>query len=154
MLRFYLFYRAYGIFMVYFLINSAALAISYFMPLIIVEGDNPNTIYYLSVPLGTFAFIFMVGLLIIGSRFYLKRNRRLSKIFYDLSLLFFLSQIATIGFRFLFLQQEIAANPYPDIINVRFGGYIYFMTAVVVIGLLFRLIYVGIERRNSVYIVR
>ena len=65
-----------------------------------------------------------------------------------------MSQIATIGFRYLFLQQEIAANPYPDIINVRFGGYIYFMTAVVAFGLLFRLIYVGIERRNSVYIVR
>jgi hypothetical protein len=154
MLRLYLFYRAYVIFFVYFILNSAALAVTYFMPLIIVTGDNPTVIRYLDVPLGLIAMISIAVLLLIGSRSYLKRNRRISRVFYDVSLLFLLSQISTIVFRYVSLQQEIANNPYSDNINVSFGGYIYIMVGLVIIGLLFRLIYVGVERRNSVYIVR
>jgi hypothetical protein len=124
------------------------------MPLIIVTGDNPNIIRYLDVPLGLIAMISIALLLLIGSRSYLKRNRRISRVFYDVSLLFLLSQISTIVFRYVSLQQEIANNPYPDNINVSFGSYIYIMAGIIIIGLLFRLIYVGVERRNSVYIVR
>jgi hypothetical protein len=154
MLRLYLFYRAYVIFFVYFILNSVALAVTYFMPLIIVTGDNPNIIRYLDVPLGLIAMISIAVLLLIGSRSYLKRNRRISRVFYDVSLLFLLSQISTIVFRYVSLQREINNNPYPDNINVSFGSYIYIMVGLVIIGLLFRLIYVGVERRNSVYIVR
>lgn len=154
MSRIYLVYRSYGIFLIYLMINLSALAVSYFFPLIIVEGNNPNIIRYLDVPFGSIAFSFMLGLLFLGSRSYLKRNRRIARIFYDMSLLFLSSQITAIGFRYIFLQQEITNNPYQDVIDVRFGGYIYFMVPIVLIGFLFRLIYVGIERRNSVYIVR
>jgi len=154
MLRLYLFYRAYVIFFIYFILNSAALAVTYFMPLVIVTGDNPNIIRYEDVPLGPIAMITIAMLLLMGSRSYLKRNRRISRVFYDVSLLFLLSQISTIVFRYVSLQQEIANNPYPDNINVSFGSYIYIMAGIIIIGLLFRLIYVGVERRNSVYIVR
>lgn len=154
MVRIYLLYRSYGLFLVYLILNLSAITVSYFLPLIQVEGDNPNIIYYLNVPLGQIAFAFMFILLIAGSRYYLKRNRRFSRLFYDMSLLFYLSQITTIGFRYLFLRQEIAANPYPDTIDVFLGDYIYVMAGVVLLGLSFRLIYIGIERRNSVYIVR
>lgn len=154
MLRIYLLYRSYGIFLVYLLINLSAILVSRFLPLIIVKGDNPNDIYYLDIPFGQIAFYFMIGLLVLGSRSYLRRNRRIARIFYDLSLLFLLSQITAIGFRYFFLQQEVANNPYQDIIGVSFGGYIIVMIPIVIFGFLFRLIYVGIERRNSVYIVR
>lgn len=154
MTRIYLLYRSYGLFIVYLLLNLSALIVSYLLPIIIVEGENPKVIRYSNLPFGQVAFAIMIGLLFLGSRFYLKRNRRIARIFYDMSLLFLFSQIAAIGFRLFFLQQEINNNPYQDIIDVRPGLFLLVITPIVLLGFLFRLIYVGIERRNSVYIVR
>lgn len=154
MLRIYLLYRSYGIFLIYFILNLAALIVSYLFPIIEVYGDNPRDIRYSDLPFGQIAFALMIGLLLLGSRSYLKRNRRIARIFYDMSLLFLTSQIAAIGFRLYFLREEIRNNPYEDLIEVSFGPFIWLISSIVLLGFLFRLVYVGIERRNSVYIVR
>ena len=154
MQRIYLLYRSYGIFLIYFILNLSALIISYLLPIIEVYGDNPRDIKYSDLPFGQIAFAIMIGLLILGSRSYLNRNRRIARTYYDMSLLFLSSQIAAIGFRLYFLREEIRNNPYEDLIDVSFGPYIWVISSIVVVGFLFRIIYVGIERRNSVYIVR
>lgn len=154
MTRIYLLYRSYGIFVIYLLLNCSAIIVSYLLPIIIVSGDNPREIKYSNLPFGQIAFGVMIGLLLLGSRYYLKRNRRIARIFYDMSLLFLFSQIAAIAFRLFFLQQEISNNPYQDIIDVRPGLFLFVITPIVLLGFMFRLIYIGIERRNSVYIVR
>lgn len=154
MLRIYLLYRSYGIFLIYFILNLSALIVSYLFPIIEVYGDNPRDIRYSDLPFGQIAFAIMIGLLLLGSRSYLKRNRRIARIFYDMSLLFLTSQIAAIGFRLYFLREEIRNNPYEDLIEVNFGPFIWLISSIVLLGFLFRLVYVGIERRNSVYIVR
>ena len=134
--------------------NVSALLIGYFFPLISVVGDNPNIVYYFDIPLGIVVFSTQALLLLVGSFYYIRRNRKNAKTIYNLALLVYLSQVITIATRYILLIREITTNPYEDEIQVFLGPYIYFMAIIVGIAILFRLLYIGIERRNSVYVVK
>lgn len=153
-LRLYLFYRSYGLFLIFVMMNVSALLIGYFFPLIRVVGDNPNTVYYFDIPLGVVVFSTQLLLLLVGSFYYIRRNRKNARTIYNLALLVYLSQVITITTRYILLIREISINPYEDEIEVYLGPYIYFMAIIVAIGIVFRLLYIGIERRNSVYLVK
>jgi hypothetical protein len=152
--RIYLFYRSYLLFLVFVLINLTAFLSSYFFPLIHVEGDNPNTIYYNDIPLGIVIYALQAFLLLIGSLYYLRRNRKNARIIYDVSLIVYMSQVITIFVRYSLLIVEVSSNPYNDEIRISLGLYIYLMAIIIGLGIFFRLTYIGIERRNSVYIVK
>lgn len=152
--RIYLFYRSYLLFAIFVLVNVTAFLVSYFFPLIHIEGDNPNIIYYNDIPLGIVIYVLQAFLLIVGSVYYLRRNRKNARILYDVSILVYLSQLITIVVRYSLLLAEVANNPYNDEIYISLGLYIYLMAAIIALGIFVRLTYLGIERRNSVYIVK
>jgi hypothetical protein len=152
--RIYLFYRSYLLFLIFVVVNIAAFLSSYFFPLIHVDGDNPNTIYYNDIPLGIVIYALQAFLLLIGSVYYLRRSRKNARILYDVSLLVYMSQVITIFFRYSLLIAEVSTNPFNDEISISLGSYIYLMAIIIGLGIFFRLTYIGIERRNSVYIIK
>ena len=141
-------------FLIFVLVNIAAFLVSYYFPLIHIEGDNPNIIYYNDIPLGIVIYALQGFLLFVGSVYYLRRNRKNARILYDVSLLVYMSQVITILVRYSLLIAEVTSNPYNDEINISLGFYIYLMAAIIGLGIFVRLTYIGIERRNSVYIVK
>ena len=171
--RIMLFYRSYVLYL-FFLILSALSVVGAFTPIFTVTSDNENItlgknivrildISYRAsfgdfVLWGTTNFgyliFFIFGILFLtGTYFYVSRRRALAKTLYDLLLLFNISQLLALVIRYIQLQFHISNYP-DDEISIFIGNYVYILIGVIVIGVVIRYFYVGVERRNSVYIYR
>lgn len=171
--RLMLFYRSYILYL-FFLILSVLSVIGAFTPIFTVSTDNPNIIlgktivrildisYRPSIGdfilwgttnFGYLIFVIFGILFLIGSYFYISRRRAMAKTLYDLLLLFNVSQLLALIIRYVQLQFHISNYP-EDEISIFIGNYAYILLGVILVGLVIRYFYVGVERRNSIYIYR
>lgn len=172
--RIILFYRSYILYFLFIVLSILSVAGS-FTPIFSLSTDNPNitlgrtevrildisydpNIIIFGQSIGTtnfgiFIFVVFAIIFLIGSFFYLTRRRALAKTLYDLLLLFNLAQLIALLIRYVQLLFHVSTYP-DDRISIVLGNYVYILAGVIVVGLIVRYFYIGIERRNSVYIYR
>lgn len=144
--RLILVYKSYGLYLIFTLICSFS-AVSSLQPLYVITGENPQTVFINVVNNGKFINFLLAIIFITGSYFYLNRYKLLSRVVFDLLLLFLTAQVITIMYYFITLQIIKEDN-----ITILVGAYFWLSAIALGLGYVFRYFYVGIERRNSEYV--
>ncbi len=144
--RLILFYKAYFLYLI-FLIIGAFSFFSSFLPLFVIEGENPQTVYINEVTGGIGITILLVGIVLLGSNYYIRRFRVMSKVTFTALVVFLGAQVITL----LLYYFSLLSVKEPGT-SVSLGMYFWLSIAGLIIGIIFRYLYVGIERRNAEYI--
>jgi len=69
----------------------------------VINGENPQIVYINVVEGGIFVTILLAIIFIMGSYFYLNRYRAISKVIFDILLLFMTAQVVTIVYYYFSL---------------------------------------------------
>jgi hypothetical protein len=130
-----------------FIVISAFSLLSSFLPLFVVRGPNPQTIYINGVTGGIGVTVLLVLIFVLGSYYYIKRFRVMSKVMFTVLVVFLAAQVITLILYYVQLLSVREAGT-----TVLLGMYFWLSIVGLIIGVIFRNLYVGIERRNAEYI--